>query len=41
MLNLITPEIMSIIEYSVWGFIGAGVIAISIFATEKAPRQQD
>lgn len=36
MLNLITPEIMATIEIAVWSIIGAGVVAIAIFATKGA-----
>jgi len=33
MLDLITPEVMATIEYTVWGVIGLGCIAITVFAT--------
>lgn len=36
MLNMITPEVMATIEYTVWGIIAVGVIAISVFATKGA-----
>lgn len=36
MLDLITPEVMATIEYTVWGVIAVGVVAISVFATNKA-----